>query len=107
MDDLSRKIESFLQSPDNLQKVQAAMASLTASPASPGVPAPLSGLLGDGAGLLSAFGGDSRETALLKALRPYLHGERVGRVDDAIRLLQIARLLPLLGLTGEKGGDRV
>ncbi len=48
-----------------------------------------------------AVGGDSREVALLRALRPYLHDGREKRVDEAIELLRIVKLLPLI--TG-KGG---
>ena len=51
-------------------------------------------LTGDG-------GGESRDVMLLRALRPYLHNGREKRVDEAIELLRIVKLLPLI--TG-KGG---
>ena len=46
-------------------------------------------------------GGDDREVALLRALRPYLHGGREKRVDEAIEMLRLAKLLPLI--TGKRG----
>jgi putative membrane protein len=45
---------------------------------------------------LSSMGKDNEHTALLKALRPYLHGEREKRLDDSVKLLQLLQLLPLL-----------
>lgn len=60
--------------------------------------------------LLSSMGKDNEDTRLLMALRPYLHGEREERLEDALRLLRMARLLPLLqeqGILGNShtGGD--
>lgn len=46
--------------------------------------------------LLSGGGQEDENTALLRALRPHLHGEREKRLDGAIKLLQISRVLPLL-----------
>ena len=39
---------------------------------------------------------DDENTALLKALRPYLHGDREKRLDDAIQSLRIMKVLPLI-----------
>lgn len=46
--------------------------------------------------LLGAFNQEDDNTALLKALRPHLHGERESRVDDAIKIMHLVKLLPLL-----------
>lgn len=46
--------------------------------------------------LLSGRGREDENTALLRALRPYLHGEREKRLDGAIKLLQMSQVLPLL-----------
>ena len=46
--------------------------------------------------LLSGGGREDENTALLRALRPYLHGEREKRLDGAIKLLQMSQVLPLL-----------
>ena len=46
--------------------------------------------------LLSGLNKDDENTALLRALRPYLHGEREKRVDDAIHMMRLMKLMPLL-----------
>ncbi len=101
--DWEQKLNSLLSSPEGLAKISEVMAALggttdTAEPPEtpPAANAPdLSGLLP----LLSSIGKDNEHTALLNALRPYLHGEREKRLDDSVKLLQLLQLLPLL-----KGG---
>ena len=39
---------------------------------------------------------DAQDTILLKALRPYLHGGREKRLDDAIKILRFIKIMPLL-----------
>ena len=46
--------------------------------------------------LLSSMRRDDENTVLLKALRPYLHGDREKRLDDAIKIMQFIRVMPLL-----------
>lgn len=57
---------------------------------------------------LSAFSQEDHNTELLRALKPHFSAERAKKVDDAIRILQLIRLLPLvkdLGLLDRlKGG---
>lgn len=48
-------------------------------------------------------GDDDREVTLLRALRPYMQGGREKRVDEAIEMLRLAKLLPLI--TGRRGGS--
>ena len=137
MDDLTKKLENLLNSPDGMEKIQSAMAALggladqpqeSAAPAAPaqdGGGLDLSGLLaalgGGGAApaaalpadskssglpdlsmltkmapLLSSMRRDDENTVLLKALRPYLHGDREKRLDDAIKIMQFIRVMPLL-----------
>lgn len=52
---------------------------------------------------------DDKNTALIRALRPHLKQERQHRVDEALRLMQLISLLPVLresGLLGKLfGGD--
>ena len=138
MDDLSQKIDSLLQSPEGMQKIQAAMAALGASAPSSETDAPppepaeddmLSRLLGGLAAptappkaeentsgglpdigkllqlmpLLSGLNKDDENTALLKALRPHLHGEREKRVDDALQMMKLMKLMPFLA--DWKGGS--
>lgn len=107
MDDFEQKISSLLRDPAALEQAMARLRSLTEAeppavsdaPESAPEPAPesapdLSGLLGL---LGSASGGGDPDTALLLALRPYLHGEREKRLDDALHLMRLKGLLPLLG----------
>ncbi len=46
--------------------------------------------------LSGGIGQEDENTALLRALRPHLHGEREKRLDGAIKLLQMSRVFPLL-----------
>ena len=106
--ELERKLEGLLNSPQGLAKIEQMMAALGGSlpasePSAPPVPTPssspaapdLSALL-KLAPLLSELGADDHHTALLKALRPYLHGDREKRLDESVKLLQLLKLLPIL-----------
>lgn len=44
--------------------------------------------------------GDDEKTALLKALRPMLSAERQQKADEAIKVLKLLQLLPLLRDSG-------
>ena len=49
-----------------------------------------------------------RDVRLLSALRPYLKGPREQRLDEAVRLLRLTKLLPLLqeqGILTGTGGN--
>lgn len=110
-DELSKKLDTLLNSPDGMDKIQSMMAALGVSPETLGdassAPKPeptpampeLDGLL-KLMPLLSQMGKDDQNTTLLKALRPYLHGDREKRLDDSVRMMQLLKLLPLL----QKGG---
>ncbi len=58
---------------------------------------------------VSALNQDDQNTELLRALKPHFSEDRAKKVDDAIRILQLIRLLPLvkeLGIFNRlKGGD--
>ena len=123
MDDLNEKLTRLLSSPEGMAKIQSALAALsggqeppTPAPAQPVQPPPRDGgSLPDMAALtrllplLSGMGQDSEDTRLLQALRPSLHGPREQRLDEAVRLLRLAKLLPLLQeqgiLTGTGGNN--
>ncbi len=112
-DELSKKLDNLLNSPDGMEKIQSMMAALGVSPgalnaAAPSEPEPtpppmampeMDGLL-KLMPLLSQMGKDDQNTTLLKALRPYLHGDREKRLDDSVRMMQLLKFLPLL----QKGG---
>lgn len=92
MDDFNEKLDRLLSDPDKVAKMQAMLASMTGnaapSPTAPSSPAPPP--------VSSPPTPPADDTALLKALRPYLHGEREKKLDEAIRLMELSRLLPLL-----------
>lgn len=48
--------------------------------------------------------GGPDHTPLLKALRPYLQGDRQNRLDDAIQIMGLMKFIPLLG--GKKPPDK-
>lgn len=50
--------------------------------------------------MLSAARQEDDSTRLLRALRPLLGAERQKKLDEAIRLLQIMRMLPMLRQSG-------
>ena len=118
MDDLNEKLSRLLSDPEGMAKIQAAMAALggggTEPPSPPPPPEPPANTGPDLAALtklmplLTGMNQDSEDTRLLQALRPYLHGTRAGRLDDTMRLLKLAKLLPLLqeqGILGGLGGS--
>lgn len=124
MDDLAKKLNDLLNSPDGMQKIQAAASSLgilagngsnntadtSASSASESLSASLSPSVSTADGsplgdmelitklmpLLSNFRSDDQNTILLKALRPYLQDDRQHRLDESIKILQLLKVLPLL-----------
>ena len=59
---------------------------------------------------ISMMGQEDKNTELLRALKPHFSSERAKKVDDAIRIIQLMRLLPLakeLGLLDRfKGGAK-
>lgn len=126
-EELSEKIARLLSSPDGMAKIQSAMAALgqlgdsvpaeeppVAPPAAPAAaPAPENGP--ELAGLtkllplLGSLHRESDDTRLLQALRPYLHGQREQRLDEAMQLLRLSQLVPLLqgqGLLSHKEGGK-
>lgn len=102
-DELSRKLDRLLNSPDSMAQLKTVMDSLGFADGTPPPPPPtetkpagdLSGLLSL-APLLGSLGQEDQHTALLKALRPYLHDGREKRLDDSLKLLQLLKVLPLL-----------
>lgn len=112
-DDLQEKLSKLLSSPESMAKISGLLGSLGGTPpppaeaAPPPSPPPVAGGSPEGIDiakllpLLSGFSGDSDDARLLRALKPYLHGERAGRLDGALRMLQLSQVLPLVsGLTG-------
>lgn len=115
MADIGEKLNELLSSPEGLEKLQqaagqlqgilgddgdmSALLSKLAPPEKP--PAPKTegidlSLLAKAAPLLQAMQQEDDSSNLLKALRPYMHGERQKRLDEAIQMLKWVRLVTLL-----------
>lgn len=54
--------------------------------------------------MMGQFSKDDKNTLLLKALRPHLSDKRKPKVDDALKILRLIELLPLLKQSGLLGG---
>ncbi len=130
--DLSQKINDLLSTPDTMQKLQSALGALSENgggdsggdinallaslgglptgggnspaPAAPEADAVDPGMLASLAPVLGRLSHDDQNTVLLRALRPYLHGEREKRLEDTISMMRLMRVLPLLGGTDLFGG---
>ena len=126
MDDLSQKITEILGNPETMQQIQGLAGLLGQSGPSHSFPSseqsepktpPEPSFDGGGnaneligsemlgtvmklAPLLQSVGSDDDSTLLLKALKPFMHSERAKKIDSAIRLLGLMRMLPLLKSSG-------
>ena len=123
---LNEKLQALLSSPDSMARIQSLMSSLgggdlpfalpqpekqpeseskseAATAASPAMPdlSMLTKLMP----LLGNLNKENEDTRLLRSLKPYLHGDREKRLDDAIRMMQLAQFMPLLQQGLGKGGD--
>lgn len=118
MEDLSRKISELLSDPQALEQIRGLTGLLgqtqekseqpehketpdTAEPSFSGMPDPnMIGMIMKFAPLLQSAKEEDDSTRLLKALKPFMHDERSKRIDGAIRLLGIMKVLPLLKSAG-------
>ena len=114
MEDLSAMLQSVLNDPATVQKLRGTLDVLTGTDAAPPPPASdpqtpdMSGLM-QLMPLLQNASAETDDIRLLHALRPYLHGERAKRLEQAGRMLRLRGMLPLLQqsglLSGLLGGD--
>ena len=115
MDDLTQQLNSILGDPQKLQQLQSMAGALGLGGAPPEAgappptppPAPLPSLDPGSLQLVSRFAPvlsqlhqEDDSTRLLQALRPLLSEERRQKLDQAMKLLQLFRLLPLLRGSG-------
>lgn len=116
--DIGDKLQELLSSPDGMQKLQSAAGQLQnilgedgdaadllaklAGGQKPVASAPPKtggmdlSLLSKAAPFLQAMQQEDDSTKLLEALRPYLHGERQRRLDEAKEILKWLRLATML-----------
>lgn len=58
-------------------------------------------------GMMGKMKNDDKNTDLIKALKPHLKPERRKKADDAMKIMRLISMIPLLkesGLFGEEGG---
>lgn len=109
MDDLSQKISSLLSDPEMMDKIQGLSGLLGQSNAEEpkpksqpqmqqnnSFPTEMMGAMMKLAPLLSTLNQEDDTIRLLKALRPFLSEQRQRKLDEAIKMMNILRLLPLL-----------
>ena len=114
MDELEDKLNSILSDPGQMEKIAGLARTLMggAGPeAAPEVPPGVApgldpGLLGRIAKAMRGGGDGGREQALLAAMRPYLSEKRRGKMDRALQLARLARILRLTALEGGGGDDQ-
>ena len=111
MSELEEQISSILSDPAQMDRIAQMARSLMGGgdEAPPAADSPLPelgdpALLGRLSGLLrSAQAGDSRQEALLAAMKPYLSPGRREKMDRAVKLARMARLAQLA--MGEGGSE--
>lgn len=138
MDDLASMITQFLNSEDGMNQLKAVSAALGIPDPTANIPQnPMPPQFGQNMGAapafsapntqsgipqldmntlmmlqkaMSLFNQEDKNTELLRALKPHFSTERAKKVDDAIHIMQLIRLLPLakeMGLFSRgKGGER-
>ncbi len=115
MDDLASKLGELLNSPGGLDKIKslasllggAAQEQSSPEPSEPAQGGSPFGLDADAlqmitkiGPLLANFRQEDDNTRFLRALRPLLGEERQKKLDEAAKILQMMRMLPLLKSSG-------
>lgn len=77
-------------------------------PAPPAAPPDAVRLMNNLLQMSSRMGGDERQLALIRALKPFLRPERAAKLDMAIQVARMSRLAgsSLQSLSGQMGGGR-
>ena len=111
MEDISKKISEILSDPEAMSKIKNLAGMLDndseSTEQSSTAPQPDDNQSLDGAEMLSAamkflpllrrLREDDEASAFLKALRPLLSPERQQKLDEALKIQQIMKLVPMLG----------
>ncbi len=114
MEELSQQLNQILSDPQSMRQIQEMIGSLglggnqNAAPVTPPAPQPApTGITPEAlqaltrlAPLLQQSRQEDDSIRLLRALRPLLGPARQQKLDEAIRILQMMRLLPLLKDSG-------
>ena len=104
MDDFEDKLTSILNNPEMMGKIMNMAQSFGGQEAAPSeelLPDP--GMLKSLAGMARQSGIDNQQQTLLKALHPYLSGQRIQKLENAMRAAKMAKLaVSVLGVQGGK-----
>ena len=102
MDDMESKLGAILGNPDMMSQIMAMAQQLGGGqppppqpppPQDPGLPEGLDmGMLMKIAGMANSANVDSNQRTLLLALRPYLTGDRIGKLEKAMRAAKLAAI---------------
>ena len=103
MDDMESKLGAILGNPDMMSQIMSMAQKLGASSSTPAPPPPPPqsaipnlpdgldiGMLMKLAGMANSANVDKDQRALLVALRPYLTGERISKLEKAMRAAKLA-----------------
>ena len=108
MSELQDTINKIMSDPEAMRQVQSLGEKLgitNSAPAQPPVPQPsaengLSSALSKLMPLMSAAKPNDETAALLNALRPFLSGEKLERLQSAQKLVSLIRIIPLIKDSG-------
>ncbi len=98
MDGLEDKLNAVLSNPQMMQQLMAMAQSFGAANTAPPEPPPQPQMPNFDLGMLQKFSGiaqqstiDTHQQTLLNALSPYLSGDRIGRLEKAMRAAKMAK----------------
>jgi hypothetical protein len=107
MSEMEDKLNSILSNPEMMSQIMSMAQSMGASapPATASKPDPLPGIdlnmLQKLSGIAQSTNVDKNQQTLLHALSPYLPGDRIGRLERAMRAAKMAKLAT--GFLGQRG----
>lgn len=101
MDDFAKKLNAVLENPEMMAQIMSLAQQMgqpaPSAPTSPPPPPPDDNgpgidmaLLSRLAGAAGSMGVDNDQRALLRALGPYISGERIGKLEKAMRAAKLA-----------------
>ncbi len=95
MDNLESGLQSILSNPQMMEQIMSLAQNFQSEPAPS--PPPMEGLpeldfatIQKISSLIGKTGIDNQQKALLQALRPYLSGQRIGKLEKAMRAAKLA-----------------
>lgn len=96
MDDISSLLSSI--SPEEMERLKGIASSIAPSVMPPAEPASTNTQLPSGLlSIMQNINSTDDKTELIRALKPFLSEEKQQRADEAMRLLKLMRILPLIG----------